>query len=176
VLDRGLVGEGDVRRWYGAFAGWYPRERDVRGWDDELGWLHAVAHGADAAAAFAKALPELRGEILQLCARRFTVTDTDYRYVQMEDARLARAITRILLAPGLTEAEATGWLDIVAARLEGGGPGAVEPWAFNTFATLQALHLHLARGLADGEGVLPHAPAVGDRVAELLRLPYYWLG
>ena len=53
-------------------------------------------------------------------------------------------------------------------------PGAVPPWAFNTFATLQALHL--VRGLADGEGVPPHAPAVADRVAELLRLPYFWLG
>ncbi|MEV8091655.1 hypothetical protein [Streptomyces nigra] len=66
------------------------------------------------------------------------------------------------------------WLDVVAEALEGGGPGPVPVWAFNTFATLQSLHLHLTRGIAD-EGLPPHAEAVATRVAELLRLPYYWL-
>ena len=172
----GLIAESAVRRWYAGFAEWYVGERDTRGWDDELGWLHAVAHGADAAAAFAQALPERRTDVLELCAKRITAADTAYRYVQLEDARLARALTRILLAPDLTREQATGWLDIVADTLEGGGPGAVEPWAFNTFATLQALHLHLVRGLAEGAGVPPHAQAVAERVTGLLRLPYPWLG
>ncbi|MFI1097638.1 DUF2785 domain-containing protein [Streptomyces sp. NPDC020917] len=167
--------ESAVRRWYGQFAAWYPAEPDTRGWDDRSGWLHAVAHGADAAAAFATALPEHRADLLELCARRMTAGDTGYRYVQLEDARLAAAITRILLAPGLDAGRATGWLDVVTAAFEGGGPGAVPPWAFNTFATLQSLHLHLTRGLADG-GVPPHAAVVADRVLEVLRLPYAWLG
>jgi hypothetical protein len=170
----GLVPEPAVRRWYGQFAAWYPAERDTRGWDDALGWLHAVAHGADAAALFAAALPEHRADLLELCARRMTAGDTDYRYVQVEDARLAAAITRILLAPGLDAGAGTGWLDVVTAAFEGGGPGPVPPWAFNTFATLQSLHLHLTRGLADG-GVPPHASAVAGRVLEVLRLPYGWL-
>ncbi|MFE2646052.1 DUF2785 domain-containing protein [Streptomyces nigra] len=163
-----------AERWSAAFSAWYPEERDTRGWDDSLGWLQAVAHGADAVAAFAKVLPHRRSDLLELCGRRVTVTQTDYRYVQLEDARLARALVRVLQEPELTSLEATGWLDLVAEALEGGGPGPVPLWAFNTFATLQSLHLHLTRGIAD-EGLPPHSEAVATRVAELLRLPYYWL-
>ncbi|SHM97003.1 DUF2785 domain-containing protein [Actinacidiphila paucisporea] len=180
VLDRGrqvpgAVPEAAVLRWYADFAAWYPHERDTRGWDDAMGWLHAVAHGADAAASFAAALPDHRTELLELCAQRMTAKGGDYRYVQVEDARLAAAITRILLAPGLTAGQATGWLDIVTAAFADGGPGAVPAWAFNTFATLQSLHLHLNRGLAEG-GVPPHADEVAGRLVEILRLPYRWLG
>jgi hypothetical protein len=138
-----------------------------------MGWLHAVAHGADAAAEFAKNLPGRRTDLLELCARRMTAK-SDYRYVQLEDARLARAMTRILQAPDLEPDQATGWLTIVATALEGGGPGPVPVWAFNTFTTLQSLHLHLARGIAD-EPAPPHAEAVAAQVTELLRLPYFWL-
>jgi hypothetical protein len=170
----GLVPREAAERWYAGFSAWYPVEQDTRGWDDSLGWLHAVAHGADATAAFAKALPDRRTELLELCARRMTAAQTDYRYAQLEDARLARALMRILQAPGLKREQATGWLTVVAEALDGGGPGPVPIWAFNTFATLQSLHLHLARGLAD-EGVPPHAEAVAAQAADLLRLPCYWL-
>lgn len=170
----GLLPEAALLRWYAGFAAWYPHEHDTRGWDDDLGWLHAVAHGADAAAAFAGALPGRRTDLLELCALRMTARDTGYRYVQVEDARLAAAVTRILLAPGLTARQATGWLDTVTAAFADSGPGAVPPWAFNTFATLQSLHLHLAHGLAEG-GIPPHAAAVTARLLEVLRLPCHWL-
>jgi hypothetical protein len=172
---RGLVPAAAAERWYGAFAAWYPAERDTRGWDDALGWLHAVAHGADAAAAFALALPERRTGLLDLCARRMTAQHAGQRYEQLEDARLARAFCRILLAPGLSERQAVDWLTVPADALAGGGPGPVPVWAFNTFATLQSLHLHLTRGLADG-GLPPHAPLVAEKAADLLRLAYAWLG
>ncbi|MFG2951458.1 DUF2785 domain-containing protein [Streptomyces adustus] len=173
VAAPGVIPKAAAERWYAPFAAWYPTERDTRGWDDTLGWLHAVAHGADAAAAFAQALPGRRAELLGLCARRMTAV-TDYRYVQLEDARLARAIARILLVPGLPAERATGWLSVVAKALEAGGPGPVPPWAFNTIATLQSLHLHLSRGLAEG-GVPSHAAVVAEEVAAILRLPYHWL-
>ncbi|MFD7227811.1 DUF2785 domain-containing protein [Streptomyces sp. NPDC059881] len=170
----GTVAEGAAERWYAGFASWFPAERDTRGWDDSLGWLHTVAHGADAAAAFARALPARRTELLELCARRMTAAHAERRYEQLEDARLAHALSVVLLAPGLTADQATAWLSVVTDALEGGGPGPVPPWAFNTFATLQSLHLHLTRGLADG-GVPPHAPVVATEVAAILRLPYGWL-
>ena len=179
VLTRGLAAPGTVsaaaaERWYDAFGAWYPAERDTRGWDDSLGWLHAVAHGADAAAAFALTLPERSGELLDLCARRMTAAHADYRYTQLEDARLARALTTILLAPGLSVEEATGWLGVVTEAFAGGGPGAVPVWAFNTFATLQSLHLHLVVGLGE-RGVPAHARLVAGGVVEVLRLPFPWL-
>ncbi|MEU2288849.1 DUF2785 domain-containing protein [Streptomyces sp. NPDC013178] len=170
----GLVPKASAERWYAGFSAWYPTEQDTRGWDDSLGWLHAVAHGADAAAAFAKVLPERCADLLGSCARRMTAAQADCRYTQSEDARLARALTRILHTPGLKSEQATAWLTVVARALEGGRPGPVPVWAFNTFATLQSLHLHLTRGLAD-DGVPPHAETVAARTAELLRLPYFWL-
>lgn len=48
-----------VRRWLNGFITWWVAETDIRGWDDELGWLHAVAHGADLAGAFGES-PTLR--------------------------------------------------------------------------------------------------------------------
>ena len=170
----GLVSDAAAERWYAAYSAWYPAERDTRGWDDELGWLHAVAHGADVASTFAEVLPRHRGGVLELCALRMTARDTDYRYAQLEDARLARAITAVLLTADLTLDHATDWLAVVEDAFAGAGPGPVPAWACNTFATLQSLHLHLARGLADG-GTPPHAAEVAARVAAILRGPYPWL-
>ena len=33
--------------WVPPFERWYVAEEDLRGYDAKLGWLHAVAHGAD---------------------------------------------------------------------------------------------------------------------------------
>jgi hypothetical protein len=64
----------------------------------ELGWLHAIAHGADLVGALGSS-PRLTGgelaELLNVAARRMTAL-TDYRYAQMEEDRLARAIVSIL--------------------------------------------------------------------------------
>ncbi|WP_153407439.1 DUF2785 domain-containing protein [Nocardia macrotermitis] len=176
VLTRGDDRCGDdVEGWYESFAQWYPNERDVRGHDPALGWLHAFAHGADAAAAFATALPERAPDILRLCARRMTARDTDIRYDQLEDASLARAITAVLCAPTLTRARALAWFEVLDDAFAGAEPGPCPAWAANTFATLQSLHLHLTRGLGDS-GVPRHADAVAERVVGILRMPYPWLG
>ncbi|MGW4440627.1 DUF2785 domain-containing protein, partial [Streptomyces sp. NPDC004596] len=95
---RGCVTQVSAERWYAAFSAWFSTEEDTRGWDESRGWLHAVAHGADAAAAFASFLPDRGADVLELCARRMTATSA-FRYTQLEDARLARAVTRILQAP-----------------------------------------------------------------------------
>ncbi|MCB8901830.1 MULTISPECIES: DUF2785 domain-containing protein [unclassified Streptomyces] len=43
-----LVRRGDFRAgWVDEFECWYPMEKDLRGHDEKLGWLHGVAHGAD---------------------------------------------------------------------------------------------------------------------------------
>src|SRR5215213_8933286 len=42
-------------RWGDRVAGWFVRERDLRGYVDGKGWAHAVAHGADALGALAGA-------------------------------------------------------------------------------------------------------------------------
>ncbi|MFF0740878.1 DUF2785 domain-containing protein [Streptomyces sp. NPDC004111] len=174
----GLVRPAAVDRWYRAFADWYAAERETEGWSDSLGWLHAVAHGADAAAAFGghpDCSPARREELLALCARRMTADDDRCSYAQSEDARLARAITVVLLRPGLTAEAAVSWLDIVEGALAAPRTGRPAQRYFNTLATLQSVHLHLAVGLAGG-GLPPHAEPVRLRVLEVLRGRLGWLG
>lgn len=49
----GGLDETTVHSWCDAFCRWYVAETDTRGYVDGAGWAHAVAHGADALAAFA---------------------------------------------------------------------------------------------------------------------------
>src|SRR5688572_16037843 len=48
------LGSDRVPRWQAAFADWWAGESDLRGFDGTLGWLHAVAHGADTVRAFGR--------------------------------------------------------------------------------------------------------------------------
>ena len=152
-----------VRRWRDAFAGWYAAEADLRGWDERLGWLHAVAHGADALDEFG-ASPRLERAdllgLLELAAGRLT-TPTGYLFAHQEDDRLAYALTRLLARPELTEADAVGWLDGIRRFLEAGTPGPVPAEASNTIRTLRCLYVMVDRGVR-GDTVLrpPHRAPV----------------
>src|ERR1700754_287153 len=123
VARRSVVDISTLRRWRDAFAAWWLAEDDLRGWDARLGWLHAVAHGADLVGALGVSLtaPEA-SELLVLVAERVTAP-TDYRYAQMEEDRLARAVGEILARDDL--ATATKWLGGVDRVFSRGGPGPV---------------------------------------------------
>ncbi|PYC72727.1 hypothetical protein C7C46_25590 [Streptomyces tateyamensis] len=177
-----LVKHGHYRpSWLAAFAAWYPAEPDLRGYDAELGWLHAVAHGADLLGAFGthgEADPEL---LLALGAARM-VAPTAQVWDALEDDRLAHAMARVLLRPGLTDAQSTGWLDRVAELFAAGRPGPVPAEASNTIRTLWLLHLCAVRGVRPSrygdEPVVPltRADAVARRLVELLAIPSPYLG
>jgi uncharacterized protein DUF2785 len=151
----GVLDPDTVLRWRDAFAGWYLSEVDLRGWDERLGWLHAVAHGADALDEFG-ASPRLdRSDLLgllALAAGRLTAP-TGYLFAHQEDDRLAYALTRLLARPELTEADATGWLDAIRRFLASGTPGPVPAEASNTLRTLRCLYVMVDRGVRAG-GVL----------------------
>ena len=49
-----MAGQSSVTRWRDAFAAWYQSEENLRGWDDRVGRLHAIAHAADALGAFGR--------------------------------------------------------------------------------------------------------------------------
>jgi hypothetical protein len=166
-----------VLSWRDAFAGWYAGEEDLRGWDDELGWLHAVAHGADFLGVLGGSphvgTTDLTG-LLELAATRL-IAPTPHVLAFAEDDRLAAALAAVLLRPELSEAEATGWLEAVAAALRSYDPITIPPWVSNTVRTLRALYVLADRGVRqhDGEGrtppqPLPHATAVKDRLAHTL--------
>lgn len=77
-----------VLQWGDRLAGWYVRERDLRGYVPGLGWAHAIAHGADAIAALAASphldkpeltvmLDVLADRILLPVEQVFTAGETD---------------------------------------------------------------------------------------------------
>jgi Protein of unknown function (DUF2785) len=98
--------------WLAAFEAWYPVETDLRGHDPELGWLHAVAHGADLLGVFGQHLKTAPAPLLHLATARL-LAPTDYLLADQEDDRLAHAIALTLTREELTEEES----DAVKQRL-----------------------------------------------------------
>lgn len=180
------VDSDSVHRWLDAFAAWYADEQDLRGYDEKLGWLHAVAHGADAVEAFSRSRHLSRADLvrlLDLVAAR-VVQPTTYLYAQGEDDRIGSAVVALLLREDLEEADATGWLAQIQTALEAKEPGSYSAQRSNTVRTLNALYVACHRGvrLYDPKGeerayAQPkHRDAVLEAVARCLRVPHGYLG
>jgi hypothetical protein len=160
--------------WLAAFARWYPAETDVRGYDAELGWLHAVAHGADLLGAFGLCPQVDPAPLLDLAAARL-IADTDYVFAHQEDDRLGYAAGLTLTRVELSAADAVGWLDPIATAFAAGKPGPVPAYASNSMRTLRFLYLLADRGVrpAWNSGkptLLEHRDILRDRIADVLAL------
>jgi len=176
----GQLNRETLLRWLESFANWYRSETNLRGWDEELGWLHAVAHGADVIATFAQA-PELREEdlvaLLDLVAVRL-FTPTTWVFREQEDERLGRAAAIVLCRSELTRSTATAWLGSVALAFSNGEPGPTPPWASNTMRTLRVIYIIVDRGFQAGDAVefrqTPFSEDIKSAIAGVLRLasPY----
>ncbi|MDX6284005.1 MAG: hypothetical protein QOH03_5076, partial [Kribbellaceae bacterium] len=77
--------------WVPPFERWYVAETDLRGYDAELGWLHAVAHGADLLGTLGLYPAVEPVEMLRLGIGRL-LTPTEYVLRDMEDDRLGYAL------------------------------------------------------------------------------------
>ena len=171
VLDM-IVSRGDLDpAWLAAFSAWYPAETDLRGYDATLGWLHAVAHGADLLATFGRHPSVDPASMLDLAAARL-VAPTGHHFAEQEDDRLARAIALVLARPGLSGADALGWLEPVAARFAALPRGTTPAHASNSMRTLRALYVLLDTGIGPSRDApalpQPHRDAVKARLAEVL--------
>jgi hypothetical protein len=170
-----LVRHGEFQpSWLAAFEAWYPAETDLRGYDQELGWLHAVAHGADLLGVFGRCPHVDPASMLRLAAERL-LAPTGFVLRDQEDDRLGYALALTSTRLELTEAESVGWLDPIAAVFEAGGSGPVPPPASNTMRTLRVLYLLADRGVlptwAAGDPMpLAHRDRVKRRLAEVLSL------
>ncbi|GAA2992642.1 hypothetical protein GCM10010519_27690 [Streptomyces lactacystinicus] len=170
IVNRGGAGPG----WLDAFAAWYRAEADLRGRDDTLGWLHAVAHGADLLGAFGLRPEVDPGPLLGLAAERL-LAPTEYLFAEREDERLAKAVALVLTRPDLTPERSTAWLAPIAEALAPYEYGPMPVWASNAVRTLRALYLLADLGVCAERGGRPvplaHGEVVKARVAEVLRLP-----
>jgi hypothetical protein len=177
-----------VLRWRDAFAAWYPAERDLRGWDDRLGWLHAVAHGADALALFGRSPRLGRDDVRGLLgiARERMLAETDHVLREQEEDRLAYALALVLSRTELDEEDSVGWLVPISDTFAAGEPGPVPAFATNAMRTLRMLYLHCDRGFLLPEATrgdttaevthVAHPEALKRALADVLRVTWPYLG
>lgn len=163
--------------WVAAFERWYPAENDLRGYDPTLGWLHAVAHGADLLGDLGLRDDVGARRMLDLAvARMLAPTDSVWR--DGEDERLAYALGKLLTRADLPETDAVEWLAPVAAEFETGEPGPVPAPVTNTVHTLRALYLLADKGVRvgpDAVDAVTHAGAVRARLADVLHIATPWM-
>jgi hypothetical protein len=169
-----LVRRGDLETgWLDSFSRWYPAETDLRGYDPQLGWLHAVAHGADLLGALGRHPRVEPAPLLELAARRL-LAPTDYLFAHQEDDRLGYAVALVLTRPELAEAQALAWLEPIEADFSAGAPGPVPAYASNTMRTLRMLYLLADRGVRAEPGQPParltHREALLQRLAGVLAI------
>ena len=164
--------------WVDAFEQWYATETDVRGHHETMGWLHAVAHGADLLGTFG-GRPEVEPRRMLDLATTRMLAPTDTVWHDQEHDRLAHAIGMVLTREDLSAEDASAWLDPVAKMMAGGQPGPVPAHVSNTLHTLRTTYMQVSLGVrVEKDRVLPvpRREQVLDRLAEVLRpaTPWMW--
>lgn len=129
-------------------------ERDLRGWEAGLGWIHATAHSADLLKFLARN-PRLdedgQARLLEGVARRMSVPGAAV-FTHDEDERLAEAVVSVLAREDRSSDAFGAFLELCREPLASSGPE-FDPARFaarrNTRNLLRAVHerLLLAREL-----------------------------
>lgn len=156
--------------WWTAVSEWYLAERDSSGYVDGVGWVHAVAHGADFVGACAKVghVPPL--DAVTVLLRRMT-SELGGRWGFGESDRVAYALVVALAgmpdraaADGTWLAPVHEWCDAIEKRGEPSPPASVH----NTITTLHALHTMLVCGApgfsGQGTAAMPNVAPVVQQV------------
>lgn len=150
---------------------YFGRERDLRGFDPAHGWMHSVAHTADAFKFLARGTQWAPGNLSRLLdAVRAKIDASDQVFVWGENERLAAALhaamRRADADAAVTEAWASAWVPRHTA-LWAHGPQ-VDPAQFvrveNAKQVLRALHALLSMDLT------PTPPGDAAKRAVLLAL------
>ncbi len=179
ILDS-IVSKGRLRpAWFDAFAAWYPAERDLRGHDQKLGWLHAIAHGADLLGAFGRSTGVAPDRVLAIAAERLVAPgDTVWR--DHEHDRLGYAIALTLTRDELTDETAVRWLDAVADNWANRTPGAPPAEVSNAVHTLRVVYILGTTGVRPSRQKTPlrlnHESEVRAALLKILHSmsPYMW--
>ncbi|MFF0266637.1 DUF2785 domain-containing protein [Kribbella sp. NPDC004536] len=164
--------------WVPPFERWYVAEDDLRGYDEKLGWLHAVAHGADLLGTLGLHAAVEPVQMLRLGIGRL-LTPTPYVLRDMEDDRLGYALAATLTRDDLTGTDATDWLDPAIRALSNPPAEGITPEVTNTIRTLRVVYVLAEHGLRVGDAKkltrIPEREQVKTKLAEVFRIvtPYY---
>lgn len=126
---------------------WFINIGDYRGFSNEEGWRHAVAHGADLLMQLALN-PRVDAEGLRLIVSTAgrQVAPESHAYVHGEPERLARPVLFAVQRGAMTEAEWGTWLSAVATPMDASVIYTTEAglnWRHNTLGFLQALYVSI---------------------------------
>ena len=167
--------------WGDRIAVWFLTEQDSRGWVDDKGWAHAIAHGADAMGALGES-PHLGAAeheaLLEVLAERLLQQPADVPLVAGEPDRIAAAAMQILRRDTLGTDVLEPWVHrLGVAGNPFKGPVDSDPYALTAApqAFLRALFVQLS--------LSPQPPAVRSDLLlvliEVLRMtntPYLRVG
>jgi hypothetical protein len=160
----GAATDAAAHAWVASMVGWYADEPDTRGWDPHLGWLHAVAHGADAIGELAMSRRLGRTmlmDLLHLLVSR-TVAPTTEHWVQDEDDRVAIAAMSLLGRDLLLVADVTPELKRLGDAWRTAPSGPIPAQIDNAVRLARTLHLQLTLGVRVSPEAEVIFPAVRD--------------
>jgi hypothetical protein len=107
-----FMGEERYHQLLGEATSYLKAERDLRGYDPNLHWIHATAHTADLLAALAKSplltQPEAAGILAAVAQRLSTVPEV---YTQGEQDRLAATVVAVIRRTDFDPSNFGPWLD-----------------------------------------------------------------
>ncbi len=162
--------------WTDSLLAWWDAETDLRGYVEPIGWIHAVAHGADAVGELGAAGLAPADRLLTAIAERITAA-TDFVWRDQEGDRVAAAICAVLL--GDETAGLRLLIEPVAAMFAAGEHGPVPPAATNTMHTLRSLYVALGNDLVHpktGEPArIPDSSRLQHAIATTLAPTTPWL-
>ncbi len=137
---------------------WFINISDYRGFSDEEGWRHAVAHGADLLMQLVlNPLVDAEGLRLIVSAVGVQVAPSGHAYVHGESERLARPILFAASRGAMNETEWTAWLAEISTPKDADAVYASEAglnWRHNTQTFLQALYVNAVLGSDAKDDVL----------------------
>lgn len=176
ILSRLVLSGATEPDWFPQFASWYAAEEEVTGYSSKRGWLHAVAHGADALGAFGWTWPESPRTALNLAANRMlNPSRTVWR--DQEDDRLGFAIAVTLSNPHLTQYDATAWMEPLMQVFAQGEPGPVPASVSNSIRTLRVVCLLTSVTMEyEGHNIrIQHSATVERGLREVLHSASPWM-
>lgn len=150
---------------------WFEGLDDYRGYEDDIGWRHGVAHGADWLMQMSMNPAYGRNELAAM--RRALLTQVrargNHAYVDGESERLARAV---LVLMQREELDAASWREAIAGLAD---PAPLPAWADAWVSKRGLVHRHnlrlflLALHLGLDQGTLPDRVAYQEAIVAVLR-------
>jgi hypothetical protein len=141
-------------------------ERDLRGYDAQLHWIHATAHTADLLAALAQSsllTKDEAGRILQSIDARFTTAPQVY--TQGEQDRLAVAVVKVIERKDFDETTFQPWLGHIEEEDR-------DVWTATTPESLARYqnHNYFLQALTVRISIEPESPQMSKYRQEVLKL------